>query len=122
MDYLNSGVLLLNLDRIRQTGLFARCLERCRTKNMFMPDQSAINKLAEEKRILPRKYNEQRKLKRDTVLQHFTGSFRLFPLFHTVSVKPWDREGLHNTLKLHEYDGLLAEYDAYAAEKGPAQP
>lgn len=122
MDYLNSGVLLLNLDRIRQTRLFAWCLERCRTKNMFMPDQSAINKLAEEKRILPRKYNEQRKLKRDTVLQHFTTSFRLFPLFHTVSVKPWDREGLHNTLELHEYDGLLAEYDAYAAEKGPAQP
>lgn len=118
MDYLNSGVLLLNLSRIRETGLFSRCLERCRTENMFMPDQSAINKLAEEKIILPRKYNEQRKLQKDTVLQHFTTSFRLFPLFHTVSVKPWDRDGLHNTLKLHEYDGLLAEYDAYAAQKG----
>lgn len=121
MDYLNSGVLLLNLARIRQTGLFARCLDRCTTKNMFMPDQSAINKLAEEKIILPRKYNEQRKLKKDTVLQHFTTSFRLFPLLHTVCVKPWDRKGLHNTLKLHEYDGLLAEFDAYAAQKGRAQ-
>lgn len=71
--------------------------------------------------ILPRKYNEQRRLHADTVLQHFTTSFRLFPWFHTVSVKPWNRYGLHNTLRLHEYDDLLAEYDAYAAEKGRMQ-
>lgn len=121
MDYLNSGVLLLNLKRIRETGLFTRCLDRCRRENMFMPDQSAINKLAGEKVILPRKYNEQRRLHADTVLQHFTTSFRLFPWFHTVSVKPWNRDGLHSTLRLHEYDDLLAEYDAYAAEKGRMQ-
>lgn len=109
-DYLNSGVLLLNLKKIRETGLLLRCVERCRNKKMFMPDQSALNKLAVSKKIVSRKYNEQRRLKEDTVLQHFTTSFRLFPWLHTVSVKPWDVEKMHSVLKLYEYDDLLEQY------------
>lgn len=109
-DYLNSGVLLLNMEKIRQTGLFRRCRQRCQTKEMFMPDQSALNKLCGSKRIVPRKYNEQRKLHSDTVFQHFTTSFRFFPWFHTVSVKPWNLEGMHRILKLHAYDALLDKY------------
>ena len=110
MDYLNSGVLLLDLKQIRRTGLFAKCREMCAQKKMFMPDQSALNKLCADKKILPGKYNEQRKLRKDTVFQHFTTSFRFFPYFHSVSVKPWNVSGMHNVLKLHEYDGLLGEY------------
>lgn len=109
-DYLNSGVLLLNLRKIRETGLFSKCRKRCQTTEMFMPDQSAINKLSTQKIICPRKFNEQRKLKKDTVFQHFTTSFRFFPWFHTVSVKPWNISGMHNILSLHEYDELLQSY------------
>lgn len=109
-DYLNSGVLLLNLDMIRRTGLFREARKMCTTKKMFMPDQSALNKLCRDKRICDRRYNEQRRLSSDTVLQHFTTSFRLFPYFHSVTVKPWNIEEVHRTLKLHEYDGLLGEY------------
>lgn len=110
LDYLNSGVLLLNLKEIRKTGLFQKCRCRCREKKMFMPDQSAINKLAKHKKIVSRRYNEQRKLMPDTLLQHFTTSFRFFPWVRTVSVKPWDIERMHSVLKLHEYDGLFAAY------------
>lgn len=79
-------------------------------KNMFMPDQSAINKLATEKKIAPRRYNEQYKLQPDTVIQHFTTSFRFFPFFRTQTVKPWDVKRIHSVLKLHEYDDLLNLY------------
>lgn len=109
-DYLNSGVLLLNLPEIRRTRLFERCRERCRDVRMFLPDQSAINKLANEKLFFPRKYNDQRRLHDDTVLQHFSTTFRLFPYLHTVTVKPWDTERLHSVLGIYEYDGLLAEF------------
>lgn len=107
LDYLNSGVLLLNLAKIRETGLFRRCVERCSNRKMFMPDQSALNKLATAKKIEPRKYNEQRKLQDDTVLQHFTTSFCAYPVLHPVKVKPWDQERLHRVLKIYEYDDLL---------------
>jgi len=77
---------------------------------MFLPDQSALNKLSVSKKRQPRRFNEQRKLRRDTVFQHFTTSFRFFPWFHTVTVKPWEIEKMHSKLKLHEYDTILYEY------------
>lgn len=109
-DYLNSGVLLLSLDEIRRNGLFKAARETCATKKMFMPDQSALNKLCKNKIICERRYNEQRKLKPDTVFQHFTTSFRFLPYFHSVNIKPWNIEGMHKTLKIFEYDPLLEEY------------
>lgn len=110
-DYLNSGVLLLNLKEIRRTGLFERARRLCVTTQMFMPDQSALNRLVTEVRIMPRRYNDQRRLHADTVFQHFTTSFRLWPWVHTLTVKPWQVTAVHDQLKLHEYDDVLDEYD-----------
>lgn len=109
-DYVNSGVLLLNMTKIRETELFAKCRQRCQEKKMFMPDQTALNKLAVKKQFADRKYNEQRRLREDTVLQHFTTSFRFFPVLHYVTVKPWQFEEVHKKLKLYEYDHLFTEY------------
>jgi len=78
---------------------------------MFMPDQSAINSLAVHKRLMSRRYNEQRRLRANTVFQHFTTSFRLFPWVHTLTVKPWQVADVHSKLKLHEYDDILTEYE-----------
>ena len=109
-DYLNSGVLLMDLDRMRQSGLLARCRRRCAARPMMMPDQSALNKLAVRKAFLPRRFNEQQRLRADTVLQHFTTQIKLLPYPHLQTVKPWDVERVHGVLGLHEYDGLLADY------------
>lgn len=116
-DYLNSGVLLLNLKKIRETKSFEKCRLMCKTKKMFMPDQSAINKLCRYKKICDRRYNEQRKLHGNTVFRHFTTTFRLLPYFHTVKVKPWDIERMHKVLKLYEFDNLLNEFLKTKKEK-----
>ena len=108
-NYLNSGVLLLNMKRIRQSGLFNKCREMCRDKKMFMPDQTALNKLS-VKCKLPKKYNEQGKIKNDTVFKHFTTFFKFFPYFRVVTVKPWHIDKLHNKLKIFEFDDILQEY------------
>lgn len=112
MDYLNSGVLLLNMRKIRESGLFRKCREMCVCEKMFMPDQSAINKLANKKIIRDRRFNEQRKLHKNTVMQHFTTSFRFFPWFHSLTVKPWQIERVHEILKIFEYDNLFTQYHA----------
>ncbi|MDD7200308.1 MAG: glycosyltransferase [Sphaerochaetaceae bacterium] len=109
-DYLNSGVLVMNMVQIRKTGLLKRCRHMCATQQLFMPDQSALNKLAVEKKLLPRKYNEQRRLHRRTILQHFTTSFRFLPWLHAVTVKPWQVDRMHDILHLHAYDDLLSQY------------
>lgn len=115
-DYLNSGVLLLNMKMIRKTKLFERAREMCRTKKMFMPDQSALNKLASKKCFAERKYNEQRRMKNDTVFRHFTTHFSLVPILHAVKVKPWQTEKLHKTLKIYEFDDILQDSERLMQE------
>mgnify|MGYP004703897461 FL=1 len=115
-NYINSGVLLLNLEKIRQTKLFKRAREMCKEKKMFMPDQSSLNKLSVGKKIEQRKYNEQRRLKKDTVFQHFTTSFRLLPFFHKVTIKPWNIDKVHKKLKIFEYDDILYGYTSIQKE------
>lgn len=104
-DYINSGVMLLNMKKVREDNIFEKCRELCRKKKMFMPDQTAVNLVA-EKKLLPEKYNEQRKLKKDTCFQHFTTSFRIFPWFHTITVKPWENDMVHRILGIYEYDDI----------------
>lgn len=108
-DYLNSGVLLMNMENIRKSGLFEKCRAMCRDKRMFMPDQTALNKLARKKK-LPGRYNNQGRMKRDTVFKHFTTFFRFLPYFRAVTIKPWQEDKLHNELKIHEFDDILEEY------------
>ncbi len=109
-DYLNSGVLLMNLEEIRNTGLFVDCRRRCRDKQMLLPDQSAINKLARKKQICQRMYNEQKRERDDTVFRHFTTTFRFFPRFRAVTVKPWDIERVRRVLKTDKYDALYESF------------
>lgn len=116
-EYLNSGILLMNMTEIRNTGLFTDALHLCQNERMFMPDQSAINKLVGEKKIAPRRFNEQRRLHGNTVFQHFTTSFRMFPWVHTLTVKPWEVDKVHNELKIHEYDDILNEYQSITHNK-----
>ncbi len=115
-DYINSGVMLLNMKMIRQTGLFTKCRQMCRTKKMFMPDQSAINKLAQSKKFCPVRYNEQKRLRRKTVIHHFTTEFRYIPVPHILTIKPWEIERVHSELKIHEYDDILRQYKKIKSE------
>lgn len=109
--YINSGVMLMNMRMIRQNGLLEKCREQCIRKEMFMPDQTAVNTFATRVNLCGRKFNDQRRLHDNTVFQHFTTTFRVFPVIRTVSVKPWEIDKMHNILGLHEYDELLDSYN-----------
>ena len=52
-DYFNSGVLLLNMKKIRETGMFERARKLCHDKKMLYPDQDVLNKTVKYKKILP---------------------------------------------------------------------
>ncbi len=111
-SYVNSGVLLLNMRRIRITGLFRKAVRMCREKKVFLPDQTALNRCAEAKMLLPRKFNEQHAIEEDTLVRHFSVTFRLWPMLRIQSVKPWEVEKMHGLLKCFEFDDILGEYAA----------
>lgn len=114
-DYFNSGVLLMNMKKIRESGLLGKCREMCRTKKIFMPDQSSLNKLAVKKKI-PGRYNAQKKIYKRTVFKHFTTYFRYIPKFQPVTVKPWDYDRVHRVLKIYEFDDIFEEYEKIKAK------
>lgn len=108
--YINSGVILLNLDNIRKSGLFKETLKLCSRKKIFLADQTALNRLSQNKLIIDRKFNEQKKTKKDTVIRHFTKTIKFFPYFHTQNIKPWHIENVKKVLKIDEIDEILEEY------------
>ena len=108
-NYLNSGVLLMNMKRIRESSLFEKCRKMCQEKKMLMPDQSALNKLAKKKKV-SRKYNEQWRIRKSTVLKHFTTFFEFRPFFKAITIKPWDIDKVHRKLKIYAFDVELNEY------------
>lgn len=116
-DYMNSGVMLINLDKCRKTGMMRRAVELCARRWMMLADQAALNKAITQRVILPRKYNEQGERPReDTVLHHFSNNFKWWPVFHVQKVKPHEVERVHEVLGIYEYDDIYAEYEKWRRE------
>ena len=109
-NYFNSGMLLMNLKKIKETNLLEKVRNMCFNKKMSFPDQSALNKFCKNKLYLPRKFNEQGKLKNNTIVQHFSKRIKWFPIFHTQNIKPWQIEDVQSKYKCHAYDEIYNNY------------
>lgn len=110
-DYINAGMLLLNMKRIRETGLLRKARHLILTKKMLFADQSAIFKATTRKKLIPRIYNEQSKFnKKDTIICHFCKRLMFLPYPHTENYKQWQVEEIHKYLKCHYFDEDLQEY------------
>ena len=122
-DYINAGMLLLNMKKIKETKLLEKARFLIKTKKMLFADQDAIYKATTKKLLLPRIYNEQSKFnKKDTVICHFCKRLLLRPYPHTENYKQWHIEEVHKVLKCYAFDKDLEEYvklkKEYEKEKG----
>ena len=116
-DYINAGILLLNMKKIRETNLLEKARNLIRTKKMLFADQDAIYRATTSKLIIPRIYNEQSKFnKKDTVICHFCKRLLLWPYPRTENYKQWNIEEVHKVLKCHTFDTDLEEYKKWKEE------
>lgn len=88
-NYFNAGVLLIDNTECRKTGLFKKARRFVLKKKAPFSDQDALNTVISCAGYLPRRYNEQKKRRPDTVLRHYSKTIRWLPFFHTLNVKPW---------------------------------
>lgn len=110
-DYINAGMLLLNMKKIRETKLLEKARDLLKRKKLLFADQSAIYWNTKKKLLLPRKFNEQSKFNRkDTVICHFCKRLMFRPYPHTENYKQWNIEEVHAVLKCHYFDEDLDEY------------
>lgn len=110
-DYINAGMLLLNMKKIKETKLLEKARKLIKTKKMIFADQDAIYRSTTSKLLLPRIYNEQSKFnKKDTVICHFCKRLLWLPYPHTENFKQWNVEEVHKVLKCYSFDEDLNEY------------
>jgi lipopolysaccharide biosynthesis glycosyltransferase len=109
-QYLNSGVLLMNMTKIRESNMLSRALKLCNTRRIFLPDQTAINKCASKKKILSSRFNEQKKMKDNTLIRHFSTTLKFFPTFRKQNIKPWQIDDVHKVLKTYDFDDTFDKY------------
>lgn len=110
-DYINAGMLLLNMRKIKETGLLVKARKLIKTKKMLFADQDAIYRSTTKKLLLPRIYNEQSSFKReDTIICHFCKRLMWLPYPHTENYKQWHIDEIHKELKCYAFDTDLEEY------------
>lgn len=110
-DYINAGMLLLNMKKIKETGLLEKARKLIREKKMLFADQDAIFWSTTKKKLLPRIYNEQSRFNgKKTVVCHFSKRLMLLPYPHTENYKQWNLPEVHTVLKCHAFDSDLEEY------------
>ena len=115
-DYINAGVLLLNMGEIRRGGLFRRARDLIRRKKLTFADQSAIIRSTTRKKLLGQRFNDQKYLHPHTVVRHFSKRLFWLPYPHTENIKQWQISLLHRRLGCYDFDDILYEY-VYLKEK-----
>lgn len=109
-NYINAGVLLLNMKAIREGGLLARARALIKTKKLMFADQSAIIRSTTRKLMLPQRFNDQKFLHKHTVVRHFSKRLFYLPYPHTDNVKQWQVSRIHKVFGYYQFDDILYEY------------
>lgn len=109
-NYVNAGVLLFNMKKARETGLFDKARAQLRAKKLVFADQSAIIRSTTSKKMLPQRFNDQKFLHKHTVVRHFSKRLFYLPYPHTDNVKQWQVSRVHKIFGYYAFDDILYEY------------
>ncbi len=81
-------MLLLNMKKIKETGLLVKSKKIDKRKEDAFADQDAIFWSTTKKKLLPRIYNEQSRFnKKDTIICHFAKRLMFWPYPHTEKLQ-----------------------------------
>ena len=114
--YINAGVLLFNMKKCRETGIFEKARELIRVKKLTFADQSALIRSTTKRKLISQRFNDQKYLHKNTVVRHFSKRLFWLPYPHTDNIKQWHVEKVHKVFRYHTFDDILNEYLALKAE------
>lgn len=109
-NYINAGVLLFNMKKARQTGLFEKARAWICKKKLVFADQSALIRSTTRKKVLPQRFNDQKFLHGHTVVRHFSKRLFYLPYPHTENIKQWQVERVRKRFGYRQFDDILDEY------------
>ena len=109
-NYINAGVLLFNMKKIRETGLLEKSRKLIKEKKLVFADQSAVYRSTTKKKMLPQRFNDQKFLHKHTVVRHFSKRLFYLPYPHTDNIKQWRVSDIHGVFGYYVFDDILYEY------------
>lgn len=115
-NYINAGVLLFNLKKMKKTKILEKARDLIKTKKLVFADQSALIRSTTKKKMLPQKFNDQKFLHKSTVVRHFSKRLFWLPYPHTDNIKQWQVSKVHKVFRYYCFDDILYDY-IYLKEK-----
>lgn len=109
-DYINAGVILFNMKKCRETGIFEKARNQIKTKKWIFADQDALWHSTTVKKVLPQRFNDQKFLWKHTVIRHFSKRLFWLPYPHTDNIKQWHITKVHKVFGYDQFDDILYEY------------
>lgn len=109
-NYINAGVLLFNMKKIRKTRLLEKSRKLIKEKKLVFADQSAVYRSTTKKKMLPQRFNDQKFLHKHTVVRHFSKRLFYLPYPHTDNIKQWRVSDIHRVFGYYVFDDILYEY------------
>ena len=109
-NYVNAGVLLLNMKKIKETGLLEKARGWIKKRKLTFADQSAIIRSTTRKKMLPQRFNDQKFLHKHTVVRHFSKRLFWLPYPHTDNIKQWHVSRVHKVFGYYCFDDVLYDY------------
>lgn len=109
-NYINAGVILFNLKKVKETGLLVKARELIKTKKMLFADQDAIYRSTTKKLMLRQYFNDQKFLWKHTVVRHFSKRLFYLPYPHTENIKQWHVSRMYKVFGYNQFDDVIYEY------------
>jgi len=125
MTYFNSGVLLMNLKKMREDGLVPKLLEASANPELQFPDQDVLNQFCRGRTIaLEPQYNAIRtfflpQYKKDFLKHYSAGDWTRVQQhgnLHYTGAKPWNVFTVHFEEWWKVYESLPADIRQYGRE------
>ena len=108
--YINAGVLLFNLKKMKETNLLGKARELIKKKKLTFADQSAIIRSTTKKKLISQRFNDQKFLYKKTIIRHFSKRLFWLPYPHTDNIKQWHVDKVHKVFKYHQFDDIYEKY------------
>ncbi len=110
--YCNSGVVLMNLKRLRENKHFEIVRKKVIKNRYFMPDQTALNRgLKSNIKFMSPRFNDQHYLHEKTVIRHYCQWIKVHKKgIGNVAEKPWNVEKFKDRYGKDTHKEILDEY------------
>lgn len=108
--FINAGVILFNMDKCRETGLFEKSRKEIKAHKLTFADESAIIRSTTKQKKISQRFNDQKFLYKNTVIRHFSKRLFYLPYPHTENIKQWNYAKMLGKFKYYNFEDILSEY------------